>query len=80
MLARDPKGWLLKLLDERDPRFVDKMLGEVEGASRILAQRADARTLRAVSSTIHGVATDESRHAAIRASASSVMKVFSDPA
>jgi serine/threonine-protein kinase len=78
-LARDPRTWLVKLLDERDPRLLDKMLGEVEGAARMLAQNADARTLRAVSSTIHGIATDEIRPAAIRASASSVMKVFSDP-
>jgi serine/threonine protein kinase len=79
-LARDPRTWLTKLLAERDPRVLDKMLGEVEGAARILAQRADARVLRAVSSTIHGIATDETRHAAIRASASSVLRVFSDPA
>jgi serine/threonine protein kinase len=79
-LARDPRTWLTKLVAERDPRVLDKMLGEVEGAARILAQRADARVLRAVSSTIHGIATDETRHAAIRASASSVLRVFSDPA
>jgi serine/threonine-protein kinase len=79
-LARDPKGWLTKLLAERDPRVLDKMLGEVEGAARVLAQHADARTLRAVSSTIHGIAMDEERHAAIRRSASAVMKVFADPA
>jgi serine/threonine-protein kinase len=56
------------------------MLGEVEAAARLLSQRADARTLRALSSTIHGIATDPKRHAAIRASASAVMKTFSDPA
>lgn len=79
-LARDPKTWLTKLIEERDARVVDKMLTEVEGAARILAQRADAKTLRAVSSTIHGIATDEARPPAIRQSASAVMKVFSDPA
>lgn len=79
-LARDPRTWLTKLVAERDARVLDTMLGEVEGAARILAQRADARVLRAVSSTIHGIATDEARHPAIRASASAVMRVFSDPA
>jgi len=79
-LARDPRTWLTKLVAERDARVLDKMLGEVEGAARILAQRADARVLRAVSTTIHGIATDEERHPAIRASASAVMRVFSDPA
>jgi len=78
-LARDPKNWLTKLLDERDPRIVDKMLGEVEGAARMLAQNADARTLRAVSSTIHGLATDDKRHAAVRARAAAALRVFADP-
>ena len=79
-LARDPKTWLTKLLEERDDRVVDKMLGEVPGAARLLAERADARTLRALSSTIHGIATNKARHAAIRASAATVLKVFADPA
>lgn len=78
-LSRDPKGWLTKLLEERDPRNIDKMLGEVEGAVRILAQRVEARTLRAVSSTVHGIATDETRPPAVRQSAASVMRVFADP-
>jgi serine/threonine-protein kinase len=78
-LARDPKAWLTKLLEERDARVVDKMLGEVPAAARLLAQRADARTLRALSSTIHGIATDAKRHPTIRASAASVMKLFADP-
>lgn len=79
-LARDPKTWLTKLIEERDARLVDKMLGEVEGAARLLAQRADARTMRAVSSTIHSIATDEARPAAIRKSATAVLRVFADPA
>jgi eukaryotic-like serine/threonine-protein kinase len=78
-LARDPKTWLTKLVEERDARIVDKMLTEVEAAARLLAQRSDARTLRALSSTIHGIATDDSRHPALRRSAASVMKVFADP-
>ena len=78
-LSRDPKTWLTKLLEERDARIVDKMLGEVEGAARLLAQRADARMLRAVSSTIHGIATDDQRHGAIRARAATAGRVFADP-
>ncbi|HSO36960.1 MAG TPA: protein kinase, partial [Labilithrix sp.] len=78
-LARDPKTWLMKLLAERDARILDKMLGEVEGAARLLAQRADARTLRAVSSTIHGIATDDQRHPAVRARAAAAARVFADP-
>jgi serine/threonine-protein kinase len=78
-LSRDPRAWLTKLLAERDARLLDKMLGEVEGAARILSSRGGARVLRAVSSTIHGIATDEERPAAIRASAASVMKIFADP-
>ncbi len=79
-LARDPKKWLTQLLEERDGRLFDKMLGEVGPAARLLAQKADARALRALSSTIHGIATDGKRPAAIRASATTVMKVFADPA
>jgi serine/threonine protein kinase len=78
-LAREPKTWLTKLLEERDTRVVDKMLDEVEGAARMLAQNADARTLRAVSSTIHGIATDDKRHAAVRGRAAAAMRVFTDP-
>jgi serine/threonine-protein kinase len=78
-LARDPKTWLTKLLAERDARIVDRMLDEVEAAARVLAQNADARTLRAVSSTIHGIATDDKRHASVRARAASSMRVFTDP-
>ena len=79
-LARDPKKWLTQLLEERDARLFDKMLGEVEPAARLLSQKADAKALRALSSTIHGIATDAKRPAVIRASASTVMKVFADPA
>ena len=79
-LARDPKKWLTQLLEERDARLFDKMLGEVEPAARLLAQKADAKALRALSSTIHGIATDVKRPAVIRASALTVMKVFADPA
>jgi serine/threonine protein kinase len=79
-LARDPRTWLTKLIAERDPRALDKMLDEVEGAARLLAARADARVLRSVSSTIHGIATDETRHPTIRTNAAKVMKVFSEPA
>ena len=78
-LARDPKKWLTQLLEERDARLFDKMLGEVGPAARLLAQKADARALRALSSTIHGIATDGKRPAAIRASATTVMKVFAEP-
>ena len=78
-LARDPKTWLTKLLEEPDARLVDKMLGEVAPAARLLAQRADARALRALSSTIHGLATDDKRKPALRASAKGVLKVFVEP-
>ncbi|MDB4942576.1 MAG: serine/threonine protein kinase [Labilithrix sp.] len=79
-LARDPKTWLTKLLEQPDARVVDRMLGEVEGAAKKLAEQADARTLRAVSTTIHGIATDERRHPAIRQKASAVLRVFADQA
>ena len=78
-LARDPKTWLNKLTGERDPRVLDKMLGEVEQAARLLAAHGHARTLRAVASTIHDIASDEGRHQAIRRHASSVLLVFKDP-
>ena len=59
---------------------LDKMLGEVEGAARMLAQNARMRaTLRAVSSTIHGIATDDERPAAIRARAAEVMQGLRRP-
>ena len=78
-LARDPKTWLTKLLEERNPRLLDRMLAEVEGAARLLAQKADARTLRAVSTTIHGIATDDRRPPGIRSRARAALRVFADP-
>jgi serine/threonine-protein kinase len=78
-LTKDPKSWLTKLLSERDVRAVAKMLAEVEGAARLLAQSAEARTLRAVSTTVHGIATDKQHAAEIRARAAEVSKVFKDP-
>ena len=78
-LARDPKTWLTKLVAERNSQLLDKMLGEVEGAARMLAQKSDARTLRAVSTTIHGIATDDRRTPSVRARAGAAMRVFTDP-
>ena len=78
-LARDPRSWLTKLLEERDDRLVETMLAEAEGAARMLAGSSDARTLRAVSSTIHGVATDSRRHPAVQARARATLRVFADP-
>jgi HEAT repeat protein len=78
-LLRDPKVWLTSLLTERDPRVVDKMLDEVQGATRVLAQHAEARTLRALATTLHGFAIDESRPRTARERAAAVLRFFGDP-
>ncbi len=80
LLARDPKSWLTTLVEERDGRVVDRMLNEVEGAVRRLAESADARTLCAVASALHGMATDGRRPVALRSSAAAALRVFRDPA
>lgn len=78
-LARDPKAWLTKLVQERDARVTARMLAEVEGVARRLAQNGDARALRAVSSTVFSMATDETRVASLRSEAVATTCVFKDP-
>ncbi|MBS2014983.1 MAG: protein kinase [Deltaproteobacteria bacterium] len=78
-LTRDPKAWIARFLAERDPRAFDFMFDEIELLVPQLAAAADARTLWALSSTIHGLATDDSRPAKVKARAQRFQRVFYDP-
>lgn len=78
-LTRDPKGWVTKFLAERDPRAFEMMFDEMEQLVPKLASSADARTLWALSSTVHGLAVDDTRPAAVRGRAARFQRVFYDP-
>ena len=78
-LTRDPKAWITRFIAERDPRQFDFMFEEMELLVPKLASVADARTLWALSSTVLGLATDETRPANVRARAATFQRVFYDP-
>lgn len=76
-LARDPKEWLKKFATEHDPRAFSQRLAELEGSVRAFAQRADAKTLWAISSTLHVIASGPSGPMA--QGAARVLALFSTP-
>jgi len=78
-LARDSKAWLARLVEEREGKSFELRLDELESAIPLLAKKADARTLRAASSTLHALATDETRAPSVRARATSMLRAFADP-
>jgi len=78
-LLRDPKAWLARLLEERDARTFDRMLDELEASVPVFVKDADARALRAVSSTAHGLATDAARTPGVRSRAAALARRFVDP-
>lgn len=74
VLARDPKPWLARFVAERDPRAFADRVAALDRAVRVLAHRADARALWAVSSALHGVAGEASC-----AAAQKLLPLFADP-
>lgn len=82
-LSKDVSSWLGELAHERDPHASIKKMKELDGAVRILAQRADVRALQMVSAVVQGLIdrldrknpAAEDAHAAL----SNVAKLFNDP-
>jgi serine/threonine-protein kinase len=79
VLARDPKTWLRKLVDDREARSFAQKATELDRAVRTLAQRADAKTLYVVASAIHGLATQTSQDTGRGAHVTAIARLFADP-
>ncbi len=54
-LARDASSWLGAVTHEKDPVTLGRRIVELDGAVRILANRADVRSLQMVSAVISGL-------------------------
>ena len=78
-LATDVKAALGQIVHERDPRAFVRRLAELDDAVRILAQRADVRTLAQVSLIVAGLEERVRDDAAARESLAGVARSFVDP-
>jgi serine/threonine-protein kinase len=79
-LQRDPTPWLAKFVQEADPRQFVQHVSALDRAVRVLAHRADARALWAVSSAVHGILSEETQGPNTRAArVSKLIQLFSDP-
>lgn len=81
-LVLDPTTWLTRFASERDATAFAALAAELERAVRVLALRGEARALRAVSSVVHGIATESNRltGSARAAHANELLRLFADPA
>ena len=80
VLSNDAVAWLKPFVEERDPNAFAQKLAELDRAVRILAHRADAKALWAVSSTVHGLATEGTQGPNTRAAkAAALLRLFADP-
>jgi serine/threonine-protein kinase len=78
-LGRDPKPWLRKLVEDRDPRSFAQRMTELDRAVRTLAQRGDAKTLYVVANTVHGLAQQAGVEPARTAHVTALARLFADP-
>lgn len=76
----DVRGALKRLVQEREPRaFADRLAG-LDRAARALSSRGDVKSLWAMSSTLHGIASEGTQAPGSRAElASRLLHVFEDP-
>jgi serine/threonine-protein kinase len=73
-------SWLKPFVEERDMQVFGKKLAELDRAVRVLAHRGDAKALWAVSSTVHGLATEGTQGPNTRAAkAAALLQLFTDP-
>lgn len=83
VLSTDSSSWLGELAQERDPHAFAMRLAALDGAVRILAERADVWTLQRVSAVVQGLeqrADELEESAEVRAALASVARLFADPA
>ena len=79
VLATDVKAAFGQIVHERDPRAFVRRLAELDEAVRILAQRADARTLAQVSLIMAGLEERVRDDEAARDTLAGVARSFVDP-
>jgi serine/threonine-protein kinase len=81
ILQRDPKPWLAKFVQERDPRQFATQVNALDRAVRVLALQADAKALWAVSSAVNGLVTHGSSAGpnTRAARAAKLIQLFTDP-
>lgn len=77
-LAKDASAWLGELARERSARAFLRRLEELDGAARVLAQRADAKTLSRIFVVVTGLA-DSVRDDAGRSALVATARLFADP-
>ncbi|MBX3229077.1 MAG: serine/threonine protein kinase [Labilithrix sp.] len=77
-LARDASSWLGELSRERNPRAFTRRVDELDGAVRMLLERADAKTLSRVSAVVAGL-VDHDREEAGRNALAAVARLFANP-
>jgi len=77
-LVKDARSWLGELSRERNPRALSRRVEELEGAVRVLAHRADAKTLLRISAVVAGLA-EGVEDAAGRTAFSAVARLFANP-
>ncbi|MDF2692760.1 MAG: serine/threonine protein kinase [Labilithrix sp.] len=78
-LAKDPSTWVGEVARERDLRALGRKLAELDGAVRILAQRADARTLQRVANIVTALQERAVDDDAIQNTLAAVARLFVDP-
>jgi eukaryotic-like serine/threonine-protein kinase len=80
-LAKDASSWLGAVVHEKDPQALAKRLAHLDGAVRVLARRADVRTLQMVSAVVSGLSDrlEDTPTSAARQAVSTVTRLFVDP-
>ena len=78
-LAGDATTWLGELSRERNPRAFQRRVEELEGAVKVLAERADAVTLSRVSVVVGGLVEGGGRDEASQDALAAVVRLFTNP-
>ena len=79
VLAKDASAWLGDLAQQRDRRALVRRIAELDGAVRVLAERADARTLQRISAVVTGLGERIGNDATARDALAGVARLFVDP-
>src|SRR5262249_3309099 len=80
-LAQNTASWLRRVMNTSDVRAFTQFAMRLEPTLRTLAARGDAKTLFAVSSTLHTIAMEGTQVSGTRAQvAAKLVRLFGDPA
>jgi eukaryotic-like serine/threonine-protein kinase len=78
-LASDARSWLGDVARERDDRALVRRIAELDGAVRLLAQRADAPTLQTVAVVVAGLAERVANDETAQSTLAAVARLFVAP-